>query len=164
MAWCLVAPSHYLNQCWLIMEVLWHCTKHSNLKGNADNIAEIRMEIKAVYQPESNQLTLVKCLSIWAATHTRMLPGCITMVVRINILKMQKCHQMGPIIDSITNTQYISFVHWISWPRRCVHVSLSLIMSLIHVFDTKALIDNFCWGPRALTMWIFKSPQLMLQG
>ena len=25
MAWCLVAPSHYLNQCWLLInEVLWH--------------------------------------------------------------------------------------------------------------------------------------------
>ena len=24
MAWCLTAPSHYLNQCWLIREALWH--------------------------------------------------------------------------------------------------------------------------------------------
>ena len=24
MAWCLTAPSHYLNQCWLISKVLWH--------------------------------------------------------------------------------------------------------------------------------------------
>ena len=24
MAWCLTAPSHYLNQCWTTREVLWH--------------------------------------------------------------------------------------------------------------------------------------------
>ena len=24
MAWCLMAPSHYLNQCWQVCEVIWH--------------------------------------------------------------------------------------------------------------------------------------------
>ena len=29
-AWCLMAPSHYLNQCWLLIsEVLWHSHKSS---------------------------------------------------------------------------------------------------------------------------------------
>ena len=38
MACCLTAPSHYLNQCWLIIsEVLWHSPK-GNFKGNAQNI------------------------------------------------------------------------------------------------------------------------------
>ena len=33
MAWCLTAPSHYLNQCWLLIsEVLWH-TLDSKFKG-----------------------------------------------------------------------------------------------------------------------------------
>ena len=32
MAWCLMAPSHYLNQCWLIIkDVLWH-SPGSNLR------------------------------------------------------------------------------------------------------------------------------------
>ena len=35
MAWCLTAPSHYLNQCWLFIdEVLWHSTE-SNFTASA---------------------------------------------------------------------------------------------------------------------------------
>ena len=38
MAWCLTAPSHYLNQCWLIIsEVLWHSTE-GNFTWNAQDI------------------------------------------------------------------------------------------------------------------------------
>ena len=38
MACCLSAPSHYLNQCWLIIvEVLWH-SPEGNFTGNAHNI------------------------------------------------------------------------------------------------------------------------------
>ena len=38
MACCLTAPSHYLNQCWLmISEVLWH-SPDSNFTENASNI------------------------------------------------------------------------------------------------------------------------------
>ena len=35
MAWCPMAPSHYLNQCWImISEVLWH-SHQGNVTGNA---------------------------------------------------------------------------------------------------------------------------------
>ena len=38
MACCLTAPSHYLNQCWLIIsEVLWH-SPEGNFTGNAPDI------------------------------------------------------------------------------------------------------------------------------
>ena len=38
MACCLTAPSHYLNQCWLIIiEVLWH-SPHGNFTGNSQDI------------------------------------------------------------------------------------------------------------------------------
>ena len=38
MAWCLAAPSHYLNQCWLmISEVLWH-SPDSNFTENTQDI------------------------------------------------------------------------------------------------------------------------------
>ena len=38
MACCLTAPSHYLNQCWLIIKgVLWH-SPESNFTGNAQDI------------------------------------------------------------------------------------------------------------------------------
>ena len=38
MAWCLMAPSHYLNQCWLIIkEVLWH-SPQSNLIRSAHEL------------------------------------------------------------------------------------------------------------------------------
>ena len=28
MAWCLLAPSHYLNKCWLISKIQWHSFDH----------------------------------------------------------------------------------------------------------------------------------------
>ena len=38
MACCLMAPSHYLNQCWLIIrEVVWH-SHESNFTGNVQDI------------------------------------------------------------------------------------------------------------------------------
>ena len=38
MAWCLMAPSHYLNQCWLLMnEVLWYSSE-SNSTSRAQAI------------------------------------------------------------------------------------------------------------------------------
>ena len=38
MAWCLTAPSHYLNQCWpLINEILWHSSE-SNCTASAQVI------------------------------------------------------------------------------------------------------------------------------
>ena len=37
MAWCLTAPSHHLNQCWLIIsEVLWHSRDSNFTKNNSD--------------------------------------------------------------------------------------------------------------------------------
>ena len=38
MAWCLMAPSHYLNRCWpMISEVLWH-SPDSNFTENTEDI------------------------------------------------------------------------------------------------------------------------------
>ena len=35
----LMAPNHYLNQCWLIIsEVLWHCEPEGNFRGSAQDI------------------------------------------------------------------------------------------------------------------------------
>ena len=35
MAWCLTAPSHYLNQCWLtIKDILWHSLQVNNVQWN----------------------------------------------------------------------------------------------------------------------------------
>ena len=40
MACCLTAPSHYLNQCWVIIsEALWH-SPEGNFKGNPQEILE----------------------------------------------------------------------------------------------------------------------------
>ena len=45
MACCLTAPSHYLNQCWLIIsEVQWHSYK-SNFTRDASTITNIRLKI-----------------------------------------------------------------------------------------------------------------------
>ena len=36
MAWCLTAPSHYLNQCWLIIRITRYCIQHFNDKGKGE--------------------------------------------------------------------------------------------------------------------------------
>ena len=37
MAWCLTAPSHYLNQCWLIIsKVLWHSSEGIIMRRSED--------------------------------------------------------------------------------------------------------------------------------
>ena len=37
MAWCLMAPSHYLNQCWLIItEVLWHSLNTNFIRSHEE--------------------------------------------------------------------------------------------------------------------------------
>ena len=38
MAWCLTAPSHYLNQCWLIIKCVLQHSRESNFPWNAHNI------------------------------------------------------------------------------------------------------------------------------
>ena len=45
MAWCLMAPSHYLNQCWLIIsEVLWQSPQWKML-----NISILHMSLKITH-------------------------------------------------------------------------------------------------------------------
>ena len=54
MAWCLMAQSHYLNQCWLIIsEILWHSSK-GNFTGNAQNIVLHEFEIMASFSKEQH--------------------------------------------------------------------------------------------------------------
>ena len=38
MACCLMAPSHYLNQCWLMMSEIWWHSPEGNFTGNAQDI------------------------------------------------------------------------------------------------------------------------------
>ena len=60
MAWCLTAPSHYRNQCWLIIKyVLWH--SHQSHLGNAHDI-NLFDEFK----------NLVKFLNNWHIFHEPM--------------------------------------------------------------------------------------------
>ena len=60
MACCLTTPSHYLNQCWLIIsEVLRH-SRYGNFTGNAVKICILNMSLKIanliteVHLPEAN--------------------------------------------------------------------------------------------------------------
>ena len=46
MAWCLMAPSHYLNQCWIIIsEVLWH-SPWDNFTGNAQDEMNVKITLR----------------------------------------------------------------------------------------------------------------------
>ena len=46
MACCLTAPSHYLNQCWLISNVEWHSSEGSSQEIPQSSITEIIWKIK----------------------------------------------------------------------------------------------------------------------
>ena len=52
MTWCLTAPSHYLNQCWLIIRgVLWHSSENS--------FAGIALGINSGYEIEKDILKII---------------------------------------------------------------------------------------------------------
>ena len=61
MAWCLSAPSHYLNQCWLIInDVFWHSTENNftgndyiSIPDNSLKITDLRLQ---PYLPGANAL------------------------------------------------------------------------------------------------------------
>ena len=62
MACCLMAPSHYLNQCWLIIsEVIW-LTPEGNFTGNGQNIYILRITFLRLqpYLPGTNELIIKK--------------------------------------------------------------------------------------------------------
>ena len=64
MAWCLMAPSHYQNQCWLIIsEVLWHSPEGSFIRNAQDispwfnlKITDLRIQLD-IFLPGANKLT-----------------------------------------------------------------------------------------------------------
>ena len=61
MACCLTAPSHYLNQCWLIIKgVLWHSAENNFTKGAHEfNLRRVqRLHLKLPPQPSRGCLTL----------------------------------------------------------------------------------------------------------
>ena len=62
MACCLMAPSHYLNQCWLIIsEVIW-LTPEENFTGNGQNIYILKITFLRLqpYLPGTNELIIKK--------------------------------------------------------------------------------------------------------
>ena len=74
MACCLMAPSNYLNQCWLIIKgILWHSSE-SNLTRTVNLIHDIYLEIthskSLPYLPGANELNLgflALCISKYVA-------------------------------------------------------------------------------------------------
>ena len=46
MAWCLTAPSHYLNQCWLIIKVFPRQSPESNFTRRADELILLHICVK----------------------------------------------------------------------------------------------------------------------
>ena len=69
MACCLTAPSHYLNQCWLIInKVQWHSSE-CNFTRDASAITEISLKITYLNfcsnLPGANELTRRGTMTIW---------------------------------------------------------------------------------------------------
>ena len=60
MAWCHQAPSHYLNQCWLSINMdQWH-SPECNFSGTTPNInPSIEYDNSAPYIPGANELNII---------------------------------------------------------------------------------------------------------
>ena len=58
MACCLMAPSHYLNRCWLVIKgVLWHLPE-CNFKSHITNVSRLHLFLKLLaILPGANELT-----------------------------------------------------------------------------------------------------------
>ena len=65
MAWCLMAPSHYLNQCWPIIHgVLWHSPSSNFTENVPDNNLGLQPHI-----PGANGLTHLPQCHIYASVN-----------------------------------------------------------------------------------------------
>ena len=78
MACCLTAPSHYLNQCWLIIsEVQWHsykgnCTRDASAINHWNPFQNYISKISFKF-PRANELSVTKVmwLSVWQSNILR---------------------------------------------------------------------------------------------
>ena len=64
MVWCLTAPSHYLNQCWLIIsKVKWHSSDSNSQEITQQSIIEISLKITRLELhsnlPGANELNII---------------------------------------------------------------------------------------------------------
>ena len=102
MAWCLKAPSHYLNQCWLISEVLWHSPK---------NNCTVSAQATILYN-EFENYTLYK-------NHCHISQrSMMTYVINYNDVMMSA---MGSQVTSLTFTQL--FIQCAKKPTSKLHVT-----------------------------------------
>ena len=61
MAWCLMAPSHYMNQCWLfISEVLWHSPESTFIVSAHMKILNIKLLHLLPHLPGTSKLIKVQ--------------------------------------------------------------------------------------------------------
>ena len=72
MAFCLTAPSHYLNQCWLIISnVPWHSSQGSITRQCEDTINKTRLKIAVLKWhpglPGANEVRVIVVL--WQCSH-----------------------------------------------------------------------------------------------
>ena len=66
MACCLKAPSHYLNQCWLIIsKVLWHSSEDIIIRRFEDTNTKYYIFKITLRSPRANELTIM----MWLAGH-----------------------------------------------------------------------------------------------
>ena len=70
MACCLTAPSHYLNQCWLIITKVQWCLSEGNFAWDITAISVTKINLKIIFLrfhwnlPGSNELTIWKTLIV----------------------------------------------------------------------------------------------------
>ena len=97
MACCLTAPSHYLNQCWLIIcKVEWHSSKASSQDIPQPSINEIIWKIKYLKYhsifPGANELT--HCSHCWPSK-TNVIELCNSKPFHIHTNYIQTCSDIS---------------------------------------------------------------------
>ena len=103
MAWCLMAPSHYLNQCWLIInEVMWHSPEN--------NFARSALEFNPyhVFRDQTFEITTTSPKSQWI-NRTRRCRSNYLLVV-YNLMKVAKAglkNSIGSIDRAFANALLI---------------------------------------------------------
>ena len=97
MAWCLMTPSHYLNQCWLISKVQWHSSE-----------ANFTRDTQAInhYNWSLSQNTCKLILTWWYYTDGLMQRRCnssaFAMELRLFCIKLLLCY--GGLAQEIRNS------------------------------------------------------------
>ena len=138
MACCLKAPSHYLNQCWLIIsKVLWHSSEDIIIRRFEDTNTKYYIFKITLRSPRANELTIM----MWLAGHAES-----SWMRHFNSLFPWRC-------GSNFKSAIFKLISWVWFLRNLYEIAL--MRTLCHSIDSKSkLVQVMAWCHQATIQYM----------